>query len=376
MNPSNPDIQSLLLQASRSVLECHDFQSTARSLFDACCQATGARSGYVALLNEEGNENEVLFLEAGGLPCDVNPELPMPIRGLRAEAYTKQATVVDNAFADSKWMEFMPPGHVELRNVLFAPLTINGTTVGIMGLANKDGHFTPQDMEVATSFGELAAIALRNTRTKDQLRQSLQDKETILRELYHRTKNDLTVVSSLLRLQGSRITDPQAQAILQDLQDKIHSMSLVHQKLYRSASLSNIDLSSYIRDLAGEMLQSRQRTQGHIDLQFDLEPLVLPINTAVPIGLVLTELISNAMKHAFPDGRDGTITIILQKGRESRAVLEIRDNGVGMPAEAQPADSLGLEISRAIVESQLRGSISLIPDNGVCWHLEFPIAIQ
>jgi PAS domain S-box-containing protein len=158
-----------LLQTARAILEHADFEHTSRAIFDACCGLIGATSGYVALLSDTGEENEVLFLEAGGRPCTVNPELPMPIRGLRAEAYRTGRAVYDNAFSRSKWMAFMPEGHVLLDNVMFAPLNIDGRTVGLMGMANKPGGFTDTDAGKAEAFSDLAAIALDNSHKVDAL---------------------------------------------------------------------------------------------------------------------------------------------------------------------------------------------------------------
>lgn len=161
-----------VLSGAQSILKNKEFSQAAREIFDYCSELLGSTSGYIALLSEDGHENEVLFLEAGGRPCTVDPSLPMPIRGLRAEAYhTRQATY-DNDFWDSKWMKYLPKGHVTLDNVLFAPLNISGQTVGIMGIANKPGGFNDNDARLATAFGELAAIALENSRNLEFLEHS------------------------------------------------------------------------------------------------------------------------------------------------------------------------------------------------------------
>ena len=159
----------LLLDGAKDVLEGTGFSSTARRIFDAACEMTGAVSGYVALLSDDGEENEVLFLESGGLPCSVDENLPMPIRGLRGEAYKSGKAVFDNDFMNSPWAEYMPGGHVELRNVLFAPLNIEGKTAGVMGLANKPDDFTEDDSRIASAFGQQAAIALRNSIADEKL---------------------------------------------------------------------------------------------------------------------------------------------------------------------------------------------------------------
>jgi PAS domain S-box-containing protein len=166
------ELDALLTAARRAVLEAGDFQSAARSIFDSCKQVIGAAAGYVALLSPRGDENEVVFLDAGGRPCSVDPALPMPVRGLRELAYRTNEAVYDNDFANSRWMRYMPQGHVGLDNVLFAPLVVGGRTVGLIGLANKPGGFTDEDAATATVFGELAAIALVGRRMVSSLQHS------------------------------------------------------------------------------------------------------------------------------------------------------------------------------------------------------------
>jgi len=160
---------SFLLEGSRAVLEYHEFKEAAHSIFDSCKKLIGATAGYIALLSKDGKENEVLFLDSGGLPCTVNTNLPMPIRGLREEVYQTNQAVYHNDFSKSEYMAFMPEGHARLINVLFAPLVIQGKTVGLLGLANKPEGFTENDTSMATAFGELISIALRNSRTFEAL---------------------------------------------------------------------------------------------------------------------------------------------------------------------------------------------------------------
>ncbi len=159
----------LLFDGARVVLKQETFRTTARSIFDACCDTIGATSGYVALLSEDGSDNEVLFLESGGRSCSVDTSLPMPIRGLRGEAYRLHRVVYDNDFKNSGWMDFIPPGHVDLNNVMFAPLNHDGNTVGLIGVANKPTDFTEDDARLASAFADLAAISLINSRSLDQL---------------------------------------------------------------------------------------------------------------------------------------------------------------------------------------------------------------
>ena len=160
---------SALLAGARAVLRHRDFASSARAIFDNCKEIIGAASGYVALLSEDGKENDVLFLDSGGRPCTVDPNLPMPIRGLRAQVYGSGKVAYRNKFSSTSWAKYLPAGHSKLDNVLFAPLSIDDEVVGLLGLANKSGGFNGSDARIAATFGELAAIALKNSRTLELL---------------------------------------------------------------------------------------------------------------------------------------------------------------------------------------------------------------
>lgn len=153
-----------LLQAARSIMKYDTFHETAREIFDCLKTVIGATAGYVAMLTAEGMENEVLFLDAGGRKCTVDPSLPMPVRGLRGIAYDLGEVVYENQFDTSKWKKYLPKGHATLENVLFSPMNMDGKTVGIIGLANKEGGFNDRDAHIASAFGELAAVALVNSR--------------------------------------------------------------------------------------------------------------------------------------------------------------------------------------------------------------------
>lgn len=181
--PSSEKKLGAVIMGARAILEKKTFTDAARAIFDRCCEMTGAISGYVALLSDDGEENEVLFLESGGMPCSVDPYLPMPIRGLRAKAYETHNAVYDNDFMNSEWVKFMPEGHVEMKNVMFSPLNIEGKTVGILGLANKPSDFTDEDADIASVFGELAAIALSNSRYLDLLNEKTDSLERALSEV-------------------------------------------------------------------------------------------------------------------------------------------------------------------------------------------------
>jgi PAS domain S-box-containing protein len=174
----------ILLHGTRLVLESKDFLTTAKAIFDYCRELTGAKAGYIGLLKESGHENELLYLEAGGMSCTVDPELPMPIRGLRKVVYETGNTIYDNEYQNSLHVKYMPEGHIPLKNVMFAPLKINGKTVGLLGLGEKEGDFNDNDAKIASSLAELISIALVNSRFLDKIKNN--------EERYKRLVNNTT----------------------------------------------------------------------------------------------------------------------------------------------------------------------------------------
>ncbi len=161
-----------LLESARAVLKHTDFTESAKIIFDACKRITGATAGYVALLSPDEMNNDVIFLDPGGLPCTVDPSLPMPIRGLRQESYKTKKAIYCNDFLNSEWMKFIPEGHVSIKNVLFAPLIIDEKAVGVIGVANKLEDFTETDARIATMFGEFAALSLYNSRILNTVKEN------------------------------------------------------------------------------------------------------------------------------------------------------------------------------------------------------------
>jgi PAS domain S-box-containing protein len=167
-----PPEVSALLRASRAIIEHKGFDETARVIFQACKRAVGAASGYVAVTSDDGCQNDILFLDSGGLPCFSDSSLPMPIRGLREEAYRTGKAVYDNRFRESEWMRFMPEDHTSLENVLFAPMCLKGEVMGHLGLGNKPGGFTSEDARLATAFAEMAALAFSHSLALESVKQS------------------------------------------------------------------------------------------------------------------------------------------------------------------------------------------------------------
>jgi len=207
-------------------------------------------------------------------------------------------------------------------------------------------------------------------RSEEMLTASLREKETMLKEIHHRVKNNLQVISSLLSLQSRSIKDKAAIEAFSESHDRIRSMALIHEKLYRSENLSRVDIQDYIRSLANDVIRSygiEERTR----LKFEMDEVFLGIDKAIPCGLIARELITNCAKHAFPDGREGEIKIDLIQG-EGEVEFVVSDDGVGLPNgfDIKSGSSLGLMLVRSLVD-QLRGTIDLCSFKGTVCRVRF-----
>lgn len=209
-------------------------------------------------------------------------------------------------------------------------------------------------------------------KAEEQLKASLKEKELLLKEIHHRVKNNLLVVSNLLEFQADYTEDSDIIKVLQDSQNRIHSMALIHEKLYRSADLDKIHFGEYLEDLVDNLFQSYNISESRIQFEFEIEPILLNVETANPCGLIVNELLSNTLKHAFPEGRNGKVFLVLDRDANSTITLIVRDNGIGFPKDLDfhNLESLGMELVCTLTE-QLEGTIELEPIPGTSFKLSF-----
>jgi two-component sensor histidine kinase len=206
---------------------------------------------------------------------------------------------------------------------------------------------------------------------EELIRASLKEKEVLLREIHHRVKNNLQVVSSLLFLQSQKFSDPELRTCFLESQSRVCSMALAHEQLYQSKNLAEVSIKTYLENLIKQQQQISIYPGQEIICQVAIEDIPLHIEKVVPTGLLVTELLSNVYKHAFADGGGGQVTISLQNDN-GQIVLEVADNGVGLPADFHPyeAKTLGLQLVTALV-NQLDGTMELENDNGTCFRIRF-----
>ncbi|RME51391.1 MAG: hypothetical protein D6796_00990, partial [Caldilineae bacterium] len=206
----------------------------------------------------------------------------------------------------------------------------------------------------------------------------LQEKETLLREIHHRVKNNLQIISSLLSLQTDAITDPQIASAFRDSQSRIRAMALIHEKLYQSESLAQIDFAPYLRHLTDYLGRVYDTLHRNITIRLLVEKVRLDIDTAVTCGLIINELVSNALKHAFPpevtDQAPKIIEVLMKPAGEGEMLLQVRDNGVGLPAgfNLRQTESLGLQLVQTLAR-QLDGSITFTGEPQTTFQIQFPL---
>lgn len=210
-------------------------------------------------------------------------------------------------------------------------------------------------------------VITERRRAAEKIRQSLEEKEVLLREIHHRVKNNMQIISSLLQLQTSALHDPADVAIFQECQARIHSMAMVHDRLYRSGNLSTLNFGEHLRELASLTAHGQGSESRRIQVQTQCEDIELDLDKAIPLGLIATELITNAFKHAFKDRPGGTIQITLARRGEKQMSLRVQDDGRGLPVDSKPgtARTLGLRLVRSL-SHQLRAKLLFSSEGGGC----------
>ncbi|MGE5657079.1 MAG: PAS domain S-box protein, partial [Actinomycetota bacterium] len=221
-------------------------------------------------------------------------------------------------------------------------------------------------------YKQLRVELLERIQVEETLQLSLFEKEILLKEIHHRVKNNLCVVASLLELQSDTIADPQISRMLEESQHRIYSMALIHEKLYRSQNLARINFGEYLEDLVRNLFDSYSLSHHFIELEFDYEEIFLNVETATPCGLIITELVSNALKHAFPNDRSGIIRVECHHTKEHKIRLAIRDNGIGFPEtlDFQNTNSMGFQVICTLTK-QLKGILEIDRNNGTAFYLIF-----
>jgi PAS domain S-box-containing protein len=242
----------------------------------------------------------------------------------------------------------------------------------------KDGTIVHMEVSAAkvTYRGQPAALGYMRDITErrqaeEQIKTSLKEKEVLIKEIHHRVKNNLQVVSSLLFLQSQTVKDEETRRILEESRNRVKSMAFIHKQLYQSKNLAHIDFASYVRSLTKNLLTSYRTNGNDISLDVRVDDIFLALDSAIPCGLIINELVSNTLKHAFSNHSAGHITVDLHQEGEKN-VLVVSDNGVGLPVglDVHTTETLGLQLVSALVQ-QLDGTLELERGSGTVFKISF-----
>ena len=363
---------SALAETSVGLVQRLDPRALVEDILTRASQLVGTENGYVYLLDREAGEIEMRI--GTGVYTSLIGSRLKPGTGLAGTVWqTGQALVLDDY---RQWPHRLPSSSRDvLRAVTGVPLKSGEEVIGVLGLAYtvEGKRFDETDMETLERFAQLASIALDNARLFEETQLSLKEKEVLLKEIHHRVKNNLQVVSSLLSLEAGRTKDEKLVQSLKESQARIRSMALIHEKLYQSRDLSRVDFEGYVRNLAVYLIRTYGTGHGAVELQLDVADIRLGIDRAIPCGLILTELITNSLQYGFPDSRGGTITVELRPDGNGGLQLSVHDNGVGLPdnLDIAKSDSLGLQLVSTLT-LQLGGQLEIDRSDGTRFSITFP----
>lgn len=354
-----------------------------QALLDNIAPASNASRAYVFMNRRAPDGGLLMDLRAEWCAEGIKPEIDNPL--LQDRSYDEwiprwKETLSASGILTGRVRDFPEQEREILEtqgilSILIIPIMIDTESVGFIGFDNCVCEREWDEVEQAflrTAANHLAQ-AIRRARSEAQVRSSLNEKEVLLSEIHHRVKNNLQIVTSLLALQAREITDKRALDAMTESQYRIRAMALIHEELYRSSDLSRVPMSDYFERLTGDIAALRIGEEGRIRCHVKADDVTLSISDAIPVGLIANELVSNAFKHAFPDGREGNVQIALHELEPGAMELIVSDNGVGLAEEitVQDTKTLGLRLVSNLAERQLDGALVVERGNGVAFHVRF-----
>ncbi|MFC1887905.1 histidine kinase dimerization/phosphoacceptor domain -containing protein [Candidatus Cloacimonadota bacterium] len=261
-----------------------------------------------------------------------------------------------------------------LKAYLGYPVALQGTAVGALCIVDvKTREFTDNEVYIISTLAKAISIEEERYSSKKDLQNSLAEKEILLKEIHHRVKNNMQIISSLLSLQSKNLHDEKIMALFKESQNRVKSMALIHEKLYSESNFAKIDIASYIKTLLNYLFRNFSTLSADIKLEVDTEDILLDIDTAVPCGLILNELVSNSLKYAFPDNKKGMLKVSFKQNKDICELI-VKDNGIGIPEnlDINKTSTLGFQLVKALTE-QLHGNFELRLDSGTEVIIRFKI---
>lgn len=285
--------------------------------------------------------------------------------------------LVENVYTHPSTIELAVDYSLEKRviSLMDVPLRIGGELVGIMCFektGSKERVFNQNERTFALGLAIVFASTLearQRRAVQHKLDHELREKILLVKEVHHRVKNNLTIISSLINLQSNKVKDKYHKSLFEEHRSKIDSIAVIHELVYKSKSFSEINIRNYLREIVNNLQQVYFSDRDEVTISMDLEEIIVELNIALPIGLIINEVITNAFKHAFKGKSSGEISIQLHKNK-NRVKLVISDNGVGIDPHDKKDLSLGMDILSGLVD-QIDGKHSFENNNGLVFTMEF-----
>jgi two-component sensor histidine kinase/CheY-like chemotaxis protein/ligand-binding sensor protein len=238
-----------------------------------------------------------------------------------------------------------------------------------------EGPFLKEERNLIDAVVKRLAQTIEHKRAEEEIRASLKEQGVLLQEVHHRVKNNMQLISSLFSLQSRHIKDKQAFEIFKSGQNRVRSMAIIHERFYQSTDFARVDFAEYVQSLTSHLLSSYGINPDVIKLYINIKDAFLDLNTAIPCGLIINELLSNSLKHAFPDDKKGEINIAMRSLKGNEIELIVTDNGVGLPRKVdfRDTETLGLHLAKILAKDQLHGDIKLDRTKGTSFHIKFKV---
>ncbi len=360
-----------------------ELEQLLQKVLDEAEQLTGSAIGFFHFLAEDQQTIWLQAWSANTLDTICSAEVhrlhyPVNQAGVWADCIREKRPAIHNDYQTLPHRKGLPPGHAPVVREMVAPIFRSNRIVAVFGVGNKNRDYDQADVDIVSTLGDMAWDLVLRKQAEDALWASLRAKEVLLREVHHRVKNNLAAIIGLLDLQRNAMPSDIGRGILTELSSRIRAMSLIHEKLYRSESLSEIDFQSYIQSLVSHLRTSFGSPHVRYDVQ--AQGVTLPLDLAVPCGMIVNELVTNALKHAFdpiandPEANPPWILIALNH-EGATITLTVADNGRGLPQDFswRETKSLGLTLVRMLGEHQLGGKYTVAASRGAAFTLSFPI---
>ncbi len=360
----------------------HDLPDILRKIIDTVCDLTGSPLGFFHFLKNAPMRNRTVQLHAWSTStiekyCKIQEHpshYPLEQAGIWADCARIMKPVIHNDYPSIENRKGYPEGHPHLIRELTVPVIRDNLCVAILGVGNKSSLYTEEDVEIAMRFSDLAWDIVERKRSEQSLQESEEEQRSLLKELRHRTKNTFHQILSLASLQVNQETEPQTKEALLDMRNRVSVLAGLYETL-QIEETRTVSLKGLIQRVCSSLAEAFAfRTKQ--DLTYEAEPISLDSRSASAFGLILNELITNAYKHAFPDGRKGTIHVSLVK-KEDRAILTVEDDGVGFDSTARDTSvgHFGLELIDALV-NQLGATFQIQSRTGTRATLTIPLPVS